>query len=123
MGESFGIRLRSYRLKSGRTVAEICGILEITNSAYYKYESEESSLDTNKVIRLCKFLGCDPNYLFGFEDDSHKWSQLAIKAGHMVTNFPDEKQKLAVYLLHAIKLKITAREFADYDLESRGFGI
>ena len=57
------MNLREARLKKGYTHREIADLLNISRSAYTKYETEVNNLDAKTIIKLSQILEVSTDYL------------------------------------------------------------
>lgn len=66
--KTFSQRLRELRLEKGLRQIDIANGICVTINAICNYEAgiREPSLDM--LIKICRFLETDPNYILGFSD-------------------------------------------------------
>lgn len=60
------LKLKYYRLKSGKSQREIAELFNLTQQAYSTWEKGVAFPNAKQIIKLCQIFKCSPNDLFGF---------------------------------------------------------
>ena len=65
----YGKIIREQRENRQLTQKDLAIVLKTTQSNIGKYEREDLDLNTEIIIKLCKFFNISADYLLGLEDD------------------------------------------------------
>ncbi len=66
----YGKRLRELRLEKGLSQEALAQNLQTTQKNISKYELEFLDLNTDMIIKICKFFAISADYLLGLEDET-----------------------------------------------------
>lgn len=66
----YGQRIREMRIEKGLSQQELAQKLQTTQKNISKYELEILDLNTDLIIKICKFFEISADYLLGLEDDT-----------------------------------------------------
>ena len=66
----YGKRLRELRLEKGLSQETLAQNLQTTQKNISKYELEFLDLNTEMIIKICKFFAISADYLLGLEDET-----------------------------------------------------
>ena len=61
-----GRRIREAREEKGLVQSQLAEILHIDQTNISRWESGIFEPSAEMILKICKALDCDPNYLFGF---------------------------------------------------------
>lgn len=64
----YGLRIKELRLEEGLTQKQLAEKVGSTQMQISKYEKEILDLNTDMLVKLCKFFGVSSDYLLGLED-------------------------------------------------------
>lgn len=64
----YGERLRELRTERGLTQKQLAEKLGLTQKNVSKYELEKLDLNTETIVKICRFFGCSADYLLGLSD-------------------------------------------------------
>ena len=65
--EDFAARLRSKRAELDLTQDELAGRVGVSQSAIFQWEDGGATPTAQNIYSLAKALGCDPNFLIGWD--------------------------------------------------------
>ncbi|MGN0056311.1 MAG: helix-turn-helix domain-containing protein [Atopobiaceae bacterium] len=63
------IRLREIRMLAHKSQAEIGALVGLSGGAVSNWERGVRPINSNYIVRICRYLGCTPNDLLGYEGE------------------------------------------------------
>lgn len=63
------IRLREIRMLAHKSQAEIGALVGLSGGAVSNWERGVHPINSNYIVRICRYLGCTPNDLLGYEGE------------------------------------------------------
>ena len=64
----FGQRIKELRLEKNLTQKQLAEILNTTQRTIGKYESESLDLNTDMIIKICKYFQVSADFILGLEN-------------------------------------------------------
>ena len=64
----FGQRIKELRLEKNLTQKQLAEILNTTQRTISKYESESLDLNTDMIIKICKYFQVSADFILGLEN-------------------------------------------------------
>lgn len=87
LNNSFGHKIKTLRLKSGLTQAQLADRLNISASTIGMYEQGRREPDNNTLSKLCHELGTSGDYLLGIQGDKIYGSEKEVD--NVISEFID----------------------------------
>ncbi|MDE6302580.1 MAG: helix-turn-helix domain-containing protein [Clostridia bacterium] len=64
----FGQRIKELRLEKNLTQKQLAAVLNTTQRTISKYESESLDLNTDMIIRICKYFQVSADFILGLDN-------------------------------------------------------
>lgn len=83
----FSQKLKSLRMKSGYTQAQLAALLGVSTSAVGMYEQGRREPDSTMLMRICELFGVDANYLLS---GGHREDGSPIRVEQLITQMREK---------------------------------